>query len=234
MGIFYIARGRYEQAVAMFRRVTELTPDNRWGYTNLGVAYYYLGQLDQAATMYRRTLQIQPDGLAYSNLGVLYFSTGHYADSARMLEKAVKLEPQTYFFWGNLADAYRWTPGYQDRAKATYARAIALAEKDLEVNPWDNWVLAYLAGYEANSGELEKARQSVGRALSIAPKDVDMLRKAVDVYAVTGDQQKAFDCLKSAVQSGYPRFELEADPDLAGLRKDPRYREIMAEKPSQR
>ncbi len=56
-----------------------------------------------------------------------------------------------------------------------------------------------------------------------------MLSPAVEVYTLTGDQQKALDCLKNAVQAGYPRFEMEANPELATLRNDPRYREIMAE-----
>jgi len=35
--------------------------------------------------------------------------------------------------------------------------------------------------------------------------------------------------LKGAVQGGYPRFEIEANPEFTGLREDPRYREIMYE-----
>jgi eukaryotic-like serine/threonine-protein kinase len=206
-----------------------LTPDNRWGYTNLGVAYYHLGRLDEAAAMWQRTLRIRPDATAYSNLGTAAFFTGHYAESVGPFEKAVELEPQTYWMWGNLADAYRWTPGEKDRAKATYARAIALAERDLEVNPRDTNALGSLAQYHAKSGAPEKARQSISQALAIAPKDVDLLSSAVEVYALAGEQQKALDCLKNAVQGGYPRFELEANPELAGLRSDPRYREIMAE-----
>jgi tetratricopeptide (TPR) repeat protein len=229
LGIFYASQGRYEQALPMFRRVSELTPDNRWGYTNQGLAYYNLGQLDQAATMWRRTIQIQPDAQAYSNLGVVYFYTGHHADSARMFEKAAELEPQNYLYRGNLADAYRWTPGEKDRAKPTYAQAIALVQRDLGVNPRDTDALGYLALFEAKSGDLEKARQPIGQALALAPKDVNVQSMAAEVYAVTGDQQKALDCLKSAVQGGYPRFEIEANPELAGLRNDPRYREIMAE-----
>ena len=181
LGVFYLHQGRYEQAVPMFRRVTELTPDNRWGYTNLGAAYYNLRQLDEAAAMYRRTLQIQPDALAFSNLGVVYFYTGHHADSARMFEKAVELEPQTYLYRGNLADAYRWTPGEKDRAKPTYAQAIALVQRDLEVNPRDTDALGYLALYEAKSGELEKARQPIGQALALAPKDVNVQSMAAEV-----------------------------------------------------
>ena len=145
-----------------------------------------------------------------------------------MFEKAVELEPQYYLYRGNLADAYRWTPGEKDRAKPTYAQAIALVQRDLEVNPRDTDALAYLALYEAKSGELEKARLSIGQALNLAPKDVNVLSMAAEVYVVTGDRQKALDCLKSAVQGGYPRFELEHNPELDGLRNDPRYREIMA------
>jgi tetratricopeptide (TPR) repeat protein/TolB-like protein/predicted Ser/Thr protein kinase len=228
LGRFYMGRGNYQKAVPMFQRVTELTPDNRWGYTNLGVAYYGLGRLDEAAAMWRRTLEIRPDATAYSNLGTVTFFAGHYAESVGPFEKAVELEPQSYLCWGNLADAYRWTPGKRDRAKVTYARAIGLAERAIEVNPRDTDALGSLAMYEAKSGELQKARQLIGRALAMAPKNVDLLGRAAEVYAVTGEEQNALDCLKSAVQGGYPRFEIEANPEFAGLRNNPRYREIMA------
>ena len=227
LGNFYNRHGNYEKAVPMFQRVTALTPDNRWGYTNLGVVYYQLGRLDEAAAMWRRTLEIRPDATAYSNLGVISFFTGHYAESVRTFEKATELEPQSYLMWGNLADAYRWAPGQKDRANATYARAIGLAQQALDVNPRDTDALTSLALYEAKSGEPQKARQLIGRALAIAAKNVDLLGWAAEVYAVTGEEQNALDCLKSAVQGGYPRFEIEANPEFAGLRNNPRYREIM-------
>jgi tetratricopeptide (TPR) repeat protein len=227
LGIFYIAQGRNQQAIPMFQRITELTPDNRWGYTNLGLAYYNLGQLDQAAAMWRRTLELRPDAGAFSNLGVVYFYTGHHAESARMFEKATELEPQNYLYRGNLADAYRWTPGEEDRAKPTYVQALSLVQRDLEVNPRDTDALGYLALYEAKSGDLEKARQPIGKALALAPKDVNVMSMAAEVYAVVGDRQKALDCLKAAVHGGYPRFEIEANPEFNELRNDSRYREIM-------
>jgi serine/threonine-protein kinase len=102
--------------------------------------------------MLRRTLEIRPDATAYSDLGAITFFTGRYAESVRTFEKATQLEPQVYWMWGNLADAYRWTPGEKDRARATYARAIGLAERELEVNPRDTRALGYLALYEAKSG----------------------------------------------------------------------------------
>lgn len=229
LGNFYTRQGDYQKAIPMFQRVAELTPDNRWGYTNLGVAYYFLGRLGEAAAMFRRTLEIRPDATAYSNLGVIAFFTGHYEESVNAFEKAAELEPQNYWCRGNLADAYRWTPGNQDRAKASYAQAIRLVERDLEINPRDTDALGSLALYEAKSGALDKARQSIGRALAIAPKNVDALSKAVEVYALAGEEDKALDCLKGAVNGGYPRFEIEANPELARLRRHPRYRAIMAQ-----
>jgi len=234
LGVFYFSRGNYEKAVPMFQPVTELTPDNCYGYSNLGLAHYRLGQLDEAATMFRRSLEIHPNAPAYSNLGVIAFFTGHYAESVRRFEKATELEPQSYRCWGNLADAYRWTPGDRDRAKATYARAIRLAERALEVNRRDTDALGYLALYEPKSGELERARQLIGQALATAPRDVDVLSKAVEVYTLAGDEQKALDYQKGAVRGSYSRFELQANPELAGSRSDPTYREIMAEAPTPR
>ena len=54
-----------------------------------------------------------------------------------------------------------------------------------------------------------------------------MLSMAAEVYAVVGDRQNALDCLKAAVQGGYPHFEIEANPEFNALRNDPRYRETM-------
>ena len=228
LGMFYIAQGDYKNALLMFQRVTDLSPDNRWGYNNQGLAYYGSGQLDQAATSWRHTLAIRADATAYSNLGVVGFYTGHYQESVQMFEKAVKLEPQSYLYRGNLADAYRWTAGQKDRAKPNYLQAIEMVKRDLEVNPRDTDALSYLALFEAKSGDVEKARQPIGQALALAPKDVNVQSMAAEVYAVVGDQQKSLDCLETAVRGGYTRFEAEHNPELNILHDNPRYREIMA------
>jgi serine/threonine-protein kinase len=212
----------------MFRRVTELMPDCRWGYSNLGATYYSSGQLGEAAAMFKRSLEIQPDATAYSNLAVIYFFNGRYAESARTFEEAAELEPRQYWLWGNLADAYRWTPGEKDRAAKTYARAIELAEQAREVNPRDTDALESLAMYYAKSGATEKARQLIGQALAAAPQNVDVLGKAIEVYAAVGDLQKALQYLKSAVNAGYSRKEIKANPELTTLREMHEYREIMA------
>ena len=74
-----------------------------------------------------------------------------------MFEKAIELGVNNYIVWGNLADAYRYTPGYKEKAEEAYQKAIQLAEKEVKINPKDSLVLARLARYYAASGNNEKA-----------------------------------------------------------------------------
>jgi len=103
---------------------------------------------DNVAVLFQRALKEDPS-YALAQAG---FFAGHHAESVGMFKEATELAPQSYMCWGNLADAYRWTPGEKDRAKATYPRAIGLAERPLEVNPRDTDALAYHALYQAKSG----------------------------------------------------------------------------------
>ena len=49
------------------------------------------------------------------------------------------------------------------------------------MNPRDTDALGYLALYEAKTGDLEKARQPIGQALALAPKDVNVQSMAAEV-----------------------------------------------------
>jgi Flp pilus assembly protein TadD len=69
-----------------------------------------------------------------------------------MFEKAVEMSPNDEWFVGNLADAYRWS-GREDQARSTYDKAIALAYKQLQVNPDDTSTMGGMALYYAKNGD---------------------------------------------------------------------------------
>ena len=62
-----------------------------------------------------------------------------------MFEKAVEMSPGDETYAGNLGDAYRWA-GQKYKANASYQKAIALAYKQLQVNPRDAATMGHLAG----------------------------------------------------------------------------------------
>ena len=47
--------------------------------------------------------------------------------------------------------------------------------------------------------------------------------RALLVYEIAGRREQALSALEAALAAGYPLNEIRRDPELAKLRKDPRY-----------
>ena len=223
---FYVQQARYRDAETEFRRVIQLAPDNHKGYGNLGAVYHLLGRLDEAAAMMKKSLAIRPTGSGYTNLGTLYFFQGRYSDAVPLMEKAVELDPNSYLIWQNLADAYRWSLEHRASAPAAYQRAIQLAERQLAINPNDAVLRSSLASYHAKLSNREKALAEIGRARRLAPTNSKVLLIAALVLELAGKRDQAISALDLALKSGYSIHEVRRDPELAELRKDPRYERL--------
>jgi serine/threonine-protein kinase len=234
LGNFYYKHGRYAEAQRMFRQVTELTPDNARGYYNRGAMYYLMGQYDLAVDLFEESIAIDPTSStgAYSNLGTLYSMQARYADAVPMYEEATRLGKDDYRMWGNLADAYRYSPGYSEEAREAYQRAVQLAEEQLVINPKDAKLRSSLSVYYASLGENNKAQEEITEALEQAPEDVRVLFKRVLVYEFAKLRDEALAALKTALEHGYSISEVSNHPDLSELRKDPQYQQLVMTKDS--
>ena len=222
LGTFYYRRGQYAKAEPLFRKVIELTPDNYNGYSNLGGLYVTLGRYAEAETLLKKSVAVKPSYLAYSNLGSLYFEQGRYKEAVGMFEKALNLSADSnYVVAGNLADSYRWTPGLQQKAPAAYQRAIELADQQLAVNPKNAAVLSSMAVFHAKLGDKEKALSESRKAREFAPEDTTVAFKAIIVLELNGRRGEALMALQELLKSGYPRTQVEREPELAKLRRDP-------------
>jgi eukaryotic-like serine/threonine-protein kinase len=228
IGTAYSELGQYEEALGVFRKMIELEPDNSFGYLNVGAVYFQQGKYDECIPFFQKALQLQPQYMTYSNLGTAYFYLKRYNDSVPMFEKAVELNPNDGLFMGNLADAYRWS-GQQDRARATYDRAIALAFKELQVNPRDANVMDQLSLYYAKKGNPTQGLDFIHRARSIKPLDINILYDEAVVYALSGRSTEALSTLREALQKGYSVQEAKNDPELANLQSRPEFAKLVAD-----
>jgi serine/threonine protein kinase/Flp pilus assembly protein TadD len=230
LGSFYFRTGRTEEAIAAFHRSTELAPDSYVGYRNLGAAYYMKGDLAEAASQLQKALQIQSDATLYANLGTIHFSQGFYQQSADAFEKALEMPggSNNYMVWGNLGDAYRWTPDKKEKSRDAYRTAIQLVEEQLRSAPADQTLRSRLALYLAKRGDSTKALTELSELEELSGKDANAWFRMIVAYEACAQREKALAALGHALRAGLPVDEIKRDPELLGLRADSRYHSLIA------
>jgi tetratricopeptide (TPR) repeat protein/TolB-like protein len=226
LGDAYLQFGDTDKALEEFRRVTELEPKNPVGYNNIGSAYFAQGQWERGIPAYEQSLKLQPDWLTYSNLGTAYFYLKRYQDAVKVFEKASALNPNDAITMGNLADGLRWA-GQRERSLSTYATALTLAYKSLQVNPRDTTTLAMVALYQSKSGNDARARDFIKRARAIDPKSPALLYYECVVHALGGRDAAALASLEKALEGGYSAREAAEDPELQQLAKSEAFGRLL-------
>lgn len=227
LGNFYYGHGRYEEAAAQYRKMIDLAPDSYWGYNNLGAVYLNLERWTDARQTFEKVLQITPDWAALSNLGTLDFEEGRFAEAARKYEKAIAQNSQRYDLYANLASAYYWMPGQQEKARENCLKAVQMAEQELKVNPKDTYALSHLALCHAMLGDRPHALAPLQEALALGLDNTQVLFRAVVVYEQLGERADALAWLKKALEHGFSLARVERAPELRALRADPRYQPLI-------
>jgi serine/threonine protein kinase/tetratricopeptide (TPR) repeat protein len=223
LGLFYMSHAHYDEAADMFIQVTSLAPDSFIGFYNLGGVRVLQGKYGEAIPFLERSLSIRPTANGLSNLGTAHFQMRRYAESATDFERAVKLDSKSYELWGNLGDAYYWTPGRRAEANDAYSTAISLGEENLRHNPRDALLLAYLGQYQAMSGKQKLALDKIDAALRLQPKSPDVLLASAIVYQQLGDSGRALSTLEKAVSVGIAPETLRDTPNFSALNDNPRF-----------
>jgi tetratricopeptide (TPR) repeat protein len=233
LGYFYFFQGAYDKARDQYETVTKHCPGNIDGLNSLGAAHFKLGENALAQAAFERSNAIKRNPDACSNLAFLYYFRGRYADSVTMNEAAIGFGLGiNHVHWGNLADAYHFTPGNEAKAAEAYRKAIELAEKELAAAPGDSHLRSSLAGFLAKAGYPDRARAEIAEALRLTPGDISVVLKAVLVFELSGERAKALEALREYARLKGPMDEIAKDPFLAKLRQDRGYADVIEGKPA--
>jgi tetratricopeptide (TPR) repeat protein/tRNA A-37 threonylcarbamoyl transferase component Bud32 len=233
LGVFYVNHNRYRDAEQPYRKVIDLTPDNDWAYRNLGTVYQLEGRYNEAEEMLKKAINIKATVESYNNLAALYYFEGRNPEAVKTYELALDLPDGRInsVVWGNLADAYRWTPGLEEKAPATYRQAIRLAEEQLVLNPKSATANIGLAVYWAKLGDRHKALGYLSKARKLAPSHMHVLFQSVLVYELTSQRTLALEALQGALRAGYSKEDVLREPELAKLRQDPHFQRLIDSQP---
>jgi len=225
LGNFLYTSGRYEEAAAAYREVVALDPANGTGWANLASSAMLSGDFTAAVSAFERARAVEPSARTLMNLGMLHYYRGETAAAKEALDTAIAMSPEDYLAWSNLGDVLALANDAAGSNRA-FLEAERLARERLARNNRDPGTLIDVAWIAAMLGRFDEAQQLITTARALAPTDPYVHYYDALVRARMGDTDAAFDRLETAVEMGYSRVLIRAEPHLAALRGSPRFAEI--------
>ena len=157
-----------------------------------------------------------PNPPAYSNLAIAYLRAKRYPEAIAAFTEALDRDPQNALRYRNLADAEK-AFGRLVEARDHYAKALALAQHQLAVNPRDVITIALVALCEANLGQRLAAQRHAAEAAALGATNAEVRFRLTKVYAVLNDRAAVFATLRAAIAAGYEPTAAKEDEELRAL-----------------
>ena len=155
-------------------------------------------------------------------------SAGRPEEAVVLFQKAADANPDDYqglFFKAQTLLGL----GREDEARETYAEALRVIERHLELYPEDPRAL-YLGGMALlKTGNAEKALQWTRQALAMDSDDTLVLYNVACNLVVMGEIEECLDCLEKAIFAGGGSTKewMDHDPTLDPVREHPRFLKIL-------
>lgn len=233
LGLLHFELANYSAAEKSFLESVRIEPDNIWGYASLSAVQHMLGRSTEAISTIQKGLQVRPHPVLYNNLGTYLYFLGQYPQAADAFERMLELEGNShnYLMWSNLGDAYRWTPGAQEKSMTAYRRAAQLLEERLSNQPDNVTDISRAALLYAKLGDTAKSASFLESAID-TPSPSVFFRAAL-AREISGNREEALAYLEQAIEAGYALTEIQNEPELAKLRQDRGYHFLLSTKGDQ-
>jgi len=191
---------------------------------NYGAELLKQGKLVEAITEFQRAVELDPSYVAAQrNLGYAYDRQGKVEEAVAAYRKAIELEPGDAVTRNNLGVLY-------DK-KGMYGEAVGEFEKALQIDPANSTILKNLENARNSKTVVQERSERIAKAnreVEARPKDPQAAYNLARVYASFDERDQAFEWLAKALALGFDDLGfVNADPVLAGLKKDPRFTKLL-------
>ena len=187
------------------------------------------GRFDQAAEEIGRGLKLNPESWEVNKeAGRLALHQRRIEDATRHYKKATELVESDFHAWALLVTCYQ-AAGNEAGVRQCAQMMISQSQKALAEDPSNGAALGIAAGGLAITGEHERAREWIERAMLLDPDNNNMrFNFACVLSCYMGDTSAAVALLSTCLmRSRVHLLTAETDPDLDNLRGDPRFEELM-------
>jgi serine/threonine protein kinase/tetratricopeptide (TPR) repeat protein len=233
-GLFYEWHDRDDRGIqkglAACERALALEPRLPDALTARARIFWAQKNYDEAVHYALQAIEYKPDcDGVYWILGQAYFASDRLQEAAALAEQAVEMNGDDYNVYIPFLLALERL-GKQEAAAAMHQQLIHALEQQLESVPEDVRARILLAVRHASTGKAIEAIHQLEIAITLRPKDANILYNASCVYGLLQKKAEALDLLKRAKDVGFPSFDWAArDPDLSCLHDDPEFQQILEE-----
>lgn len=174
--------GRYEEAVADYTKGLELTPGDLGMLIGRGTARYRLKKYEESLADFQAVLQSDAtNAAALSGRADAHAAVGNWEQAAEEYRLAVEKNE-------NLGRAYRGAAWLMatcpDEKYRNEELALESAKRAIQLDGDGDWLyLDVLAAAQANAKHFDEARETLAKAIQIAPdKIAEPLRQRLNLY----------------------------------------------------
>lgn len=225
-GYFLTRNGRHDEAIDVYKKILEITPDNIFSLNNLGISYLYKDKFDLAANIFERAALLDPSADIFANTGSMYYLSGDYLKAIKMFEEAIKLEPLSYQYMVLLGDVYKFIPNGKYMADELFDRALRLSREEIFANPKVAKSYQYLARVLLYFNNVDEANHAMKIAdeLDFGSTESHYAHLRIAIHEKDDVQIKLY--AKRLLEAEYSDKLLLADPDLFVLKED-RFKDVF-------
>jgi len=218
----------YVKVAEIYKRMTELRPENTRNFQMLSNAYKNAGQNDKALLLWEDLMKSSNNAKIFMQASIFYSGENDIEKATEAVKKAIELEPGNVSYLQAIEEYYITAKKYNDAelicnkvlagAKASWqkewanaeliniyqkqnklADLIARFEKDLMSSPKEITIYRSLAELYQRNAELDKAVGAYERAIAQGLNDRDTNDKLLDLYERSNKLDKAEMQLKKII-----------------------------------
>ncbi len=208
-------------AASGFQRSIELNPSYATAYQRYSLYLIAMGRAPESLSAIAHARELDPLSISMSfSLGWRLYMAHQYDQAIEQLQNTLDMDPNFALPRMVLGQAYE--------QKGSYQRAIAELEKAANLSHDSPQMLGALGHVYGASGERPEAEKVLSRLLEQSKKQYVSPFYVAIVYAGLRENEKALDWLEKAYQDrSNAIIFLKVDPELDGLRTNPRFQTLL-------